>query len=251
MPTAWRPPRANSSVGTNTLTITTASLPTGQTNVAYSFQPQISGGTAPFTWTVSGLPRGITANSSNGLISGTTGFGGSYSVTISVTDSSSTPQTASAGPLTLLIGTPQLSFVTPAALPNAPIGMPYSVQIVATGGILPYNWSANTTATTFPSWLTFDLSGQGACQQAVTFCGTPPTLGNFSFTVTVIDSGSSTITQTFTGTVTPVTGLGALAVANTTIGQGLEVPVAITFTPVVGPTSGATTCPDGPGTPVA
>ena len=230
-------------VGPNTLTIMTTSLPSGMQNVPYSFQPQISGGTPPFTWAFSSLPRGITGNSSTGLISGTTGFPGTYNVTIVVTDSSSTPQGATTT-LPLQIGMVQLAFATPATLPPAPIGKPYSVQIMATGGVLPYNWSANTTDPTFPTWLTFDLNGQGICGTPVTFCGTPPTLGNFTFTVTLIDSGNTTLTQTFTGTVTPITGLGNIALSNATVGQGLQVPINITFTPVVA--SGATMCPDGP-----
>ena len=39
------------------LTITTTSLPQGTPNTPYSFQPQVSGGTAPFTWSFSRLPR--------------------------------------------------------------------------------------------------------------------------------------------------------------------------------------------------
>jgi Putative Ig domain/PKD domain len=234
-------------VGPNTLTIMTTSLPSGMQNVPYSFQPQISGGTPPFTWAFSSLPRGINGNPSTGLISGTTGFAGTYNVTIAVTDSSSTPQGA-ATTLPLLIATVPLAFTTPATLPSAPIGMPYSVQITATGGVLPYNWLVNTTDPTFPTWLTFDLMGKGVsnggCDTPVTLCGTPPTLGDFTFKVTLIDSGTSSLTQTFTGTVTPLTGLGNIALSNATVGQGLQVPINITFTPVVA--SGATMCPDGP-----
>ena len=47
----------------------------------------------------------------------------------------------------------------------------------------------------------------------------------------------------------PVTGLGTLAVADATVGQGLEGPVAITFTPVVGPTAGAVNVSRWPGRP--
>jgi hypothetical protein len=234
-------------VGSNALTITTTALPAGTPGVAYSYQPQTSGGKQPFTWTISGLPRGFSGNSSTGLITGTPSISGTYQVTISVTDSSSTPQTASTPQLPLVIATTPLTFTTPATLPSAPIGMPYSVQITASGGQTPYNWSANTTAPTFPTWLTFDLSGQGACGTPVTFCGTPPALGNFSFQVTLLDSANNTITQTFTGTVTPLTGLGVMTVSSATVGQGLQVPIALTFTTI--PTTGATMCPDGAGDP--
>ena len=232
-----------------TLTITTTSLPSGMPNVAYSFQPQTTGGTQPFTWTITGLPRGFTYNTSTGLISGTTSISGTSNVTISVTDSSSPQQTASTNPpLQLVISTTPLTITTSATL-SATVGIPFSVTITATGGTLPYNWSANTTASTFPTWLAFDLTGNGACGFAVTFCGTPPALGTFSFQVTVVDSTSpmaETVTQTFNGTISPMGG-GSLTLQNATVGQGLEVPITLTFsTPV--PT-GAVQCPSGPGSP--
>jgi len=45
-----------------------------------------SGGTAPYTWSVTGLPAGLTA-SSGGLVSGTPTTSGTYSVTVTATDS--------------------------------------------------------------------------------------------------------------------------------------------------------------------
>jgi hypothetical protein len=53
--------------------ITTTSLPNGTTNVAYSQSIATSGGTAPFTWSISSgaLPAGLSINSSTGVISGT------------------------------------------------------------------------------------------------------------------------------------------------------------------------------------
>ena len=188
-------------VGPNILTITTTSLPSGMPGVAYNFHPQTSGGIQPFTWTITGQPRSFNYSSSTGLISGTTSVSSQYLVTISVTDSSSTPQTASTT-LTLAISS-VLSIGTSATLPNATMGMPYSIQITAAGGTLPYNWLVNTTTPTYPSWLTFDLFGS-TCGTPVTLCGTPPDQGTFTFQITVIDSSNpaQSITQTFTGQVT-------------------------------------------------
>lgn len=72
-------------------TITTGSLPNGQTNVAYSATLAATGGTTPYTWSVStgSLPVGLTLNASTGVISGTPTGSGTSSFTITVTDANS------------------------------------------------------------------------------------------------------------------------------------------------------------------
>ncbi len=136
------------------LTVTTTSLPQGTLGTAYSFQPLISGGTQPFTWSFSGLPRGLSGNSSSGLISGTPTLTGTSSVTISVSDSSSPQQTGSKT-LPLAIAAPALVITTTSPLPNATVNVDYIVQIAAGGGQTPYHWSSSN----LPAWLTFDITG--------------------------------------------------------------------------------------------
>ncbi|KNC05647.1 autotransporter [Pantoea sp. RIT-PI-b] len=46
----------------------------------------VGGGTAPYTWTATGLPAGLTINSSNGEISGSPSLAGSYSPQVTATD---------------------------------------------------------------------------------------------------------------------------------------------------------------------
>ena len=57
----------------STLTITTADLPNGTVGAAYAATMLATGGTPPYTWTLStgALPTGLTLNSSTGAISGT------------------------------------------------------------------------------------------------------------------------------------------------------------------------------------
>jgi hypothetical protein len=71
------------------LTITTASLPAGSVSLAYSATLAVTGGTAPYNWTVTSgaLPQGLNLTASTGLISGTSSQTGSYSFGIGVTDS--------------------------------------------------------------------------------------------------------------------------------------------------------------------
>ena len=66
---------------------------TGTVGTAASLQLSATGGTAPYTWSVSGLPAGLSANSS-GLISGTPTTPGTSTVTATVTDSGSRTGTA-------------------------------------------------------------------------------------------------------------------------------------------------------------
>ncbi|HEV7215917.1 MAG TPA: Ig domain-containing protein, partial [Chloroflexota bacterium] len=83
-------------VGTTTLTVSTASapavtttgLPLAQVGAAYSARLQASGGTAPYTWTLSAgsLPSGVTLAAS-GTISGTPTVRQSSVLTVTVTDS--------------------------------------------------------------------------------------------------------------------------------------------------------------------
>ena len=69
----------------------TANNPGNQTNTvgqAVNLQLSASGGTPPYTWSVTGLPAGLSASSS-GLITGTPTTAGTSTVTATVTDSAS------------------------------------------------------------------------------------------------------------------------------------------------------------------
>ena len=93
-------------IASATLTITTTSLPSGQINVAYSSTLASTGGTSPFTWSVTSgtLPTGLTLNASTGAITGTpTVSVTSTPLTFQVKDSSSPQQTKTVN-LTLTIG---------------------------------------------------------------------------------------------------------------------------------------------------
>ena len=77
------------------LTITTTSLPDARVGHSYSKTLQRSGGVSPFIWSVTpALPTGLSLNTSTGKISGTPAVGtaGTYSLTLTVEDSS-TPTT--------------------------------------------------------------------------------------------------------------------------------------------------------------
>jgi len=101
-----------------------------------------------------------------------------------VQDSETTPQSASA-PLKLAISGGTLGIAAP--LPqNGQVGVTYSYQANAQGGVPPYTWSTiDNTAP--PAGLTLSSSG------ALT--GTPTAAGNVSFQLQVADSNNHSFSQ--------------------------------------------------------
>ena len=78
-------------------TVTTASLPGGTVGTAYSTTLQASGGTTPYTWSISSgsLPAGLSLVASTGVISGTPTTAATASFTVQVKDAASNTATAS------------------------------------------------------------------------------------------------------------------------------------------------------------
>jgi len=74
------------------LEITTTALPDGELGEAYTATLEVTGGQPPYSWGATGLPGGLTC-STVGVISGTPTASGDFSVTVTVTDSFTTPNT--------------------------------------------------------------------------------------------------------------------------------------------------------------
>src|SRR5262249_2527635 len=94
--------------------------------------------------------------------------------------------------LQLTVNPPPFSISTNSPLPNATVGVVYSQVFLASGGLPPYRWSANST----PPGLTLDAA-------AGTLTGTPTARGPFSFTVSASDSAGGNTSKTFSLTVNP------------------------------------------------
>jgi len=145
------------------LSVTTTSLPSGTVGVAYSAQLAATGGTAPYTWSSAGLPAGLSLSAS-GAITGTPTAAGSTPVSVKVTDSS-TPQLSVSAQLNLVVAVapppppppPNPPSITTMTLPDGTVGVPYSVQLEATGGVTPYKWSLSTGG--LPAGLTLSPAG--------------------------------------------------------------------------------------------
>jgi len=168
-------------------TITTSSLPNGQEGLAYSSSLAASGGTAPYSWSVSAgsLPAGLTLSNA-GQISGTPTASGTSSFTVEVKDSSSPAQSATKNLSIVVAGVTPLQ-ITTTTLPDGQVNSAYSMTVVASGGTMPYTWSI--AAGSLPAGLSLGASsGQ--------ILGTPTTTGTSSFTISVKDA--SAVPQTAT-----------------------------------------------------
>ncbi|MGO9384086.1 MAG: beta strand repeat-containing protein, partial [Mycobacterium sp.] len=156
--------------------------PSGEAGVPYSDQLTVTGGTSPFTWSVSAgsLPPGVTLNASTGLLSGTPTTAGTYSFTVKVADSSGQSNTE-AVTLTVIPG-PSLSFPAP---PSGWTHTVYGDTLTESGGTSPFTWSVSSGS--LPSGISLNASG--------TLSGTPTVTGTFAFTVKVSDANGQSATQ--------------------------------------------------------
>jgi len=160
------------------ITITASSPPpgtVGQNYAGYTFTA--TGGVMPLSWTASGnAPPGL-ALSPTGQLSGTPGSAATYSFTVTVTDSSTPPVTASA-PVSLKIADSAIVISLPGTPPGGTATYPYpGFTLNVSGGSPPYTWKASGT---LPPGLTLGSDG--------TVSGTPTAVGSFSFSVTATDS---------------------------------------------------------------
>lgn len=160
--------------------ITAQSPPAGTTGVPYAgYTFTASGGTPPFSWSQSGsLPPGLTLSPS-GQLSGMPMTAGTYPISVTATDSSMPPLTASAQVKLQVNDSPIV--ISAASPPAGTVTYAYSgFGFAASGGSPPYTWKASGT---LPPGLTFSSDG--------TVSGTPTQMGTFAFSVTATDSAQS------------------------------------------------------------
>jgi hypothetical protein len=227
--------------GGGSLTITTSSpLPAATAGTSYSATLAASGGTLPYRWSpLTVLPAGLTL-SQGGVLSGTPTTANQYAFTIQVTDSSSSPLTASATfSLTVASqggGGGTLMITTTSPLPAATAGSSYSATLAASGGTLPYRWSPLTV---LPAGLTLSQGG--------VLSGTPTTANQYAFTIQVTDSSSpqNTAQQTLSLNVGSQGSGGGCGGGGTLMITTSSLPSATTgqtYTTTLGASGGTGTC---------
>ena len=209
---------------TGPLAISTSSLVGGVKDVAYSAPMAATGGAAPYTWSATGLPAGLTINATTGLISGTPTAVGSSSVVVTVHDATAPAFLTASGTFTLVVTTPPIS-ITTTSLVGGTRDVAYSAPLAATGGLTAYTWSA----TGLPAGLTINAAtGQ--------ISGTPTAVGTSSVVVTVTDSTVPTA-KTDTKTLSLVIVAPTLAISTTSLVGGTT---GIAYTAPVAATGGTT-----------
>ncbi len=160
--------------------ISTTSLPNGIVKVPYGpVTVSTTGGSGSYSWSVTGAPPGITINYA-GTLSGTPTAAGSFSVTVTVTDTTTNLSKSAIFPVTVA---PPLSIST-TALPNGAINQPYGpVTVAASGGSGNYSWSVTGT----PAGVSIGSAG--------VLSGTPTAAGPFSIVATVTDTSTNLTAQ--------------------------------------------------------
>jgi hypothetical protein len=166
---------------------TPPTLPVATVGVAYSDLLQASGGSLPYTWTVSsGLPPAGLSLTSSGNLTGTPTTVGSFSFTVQVLDNVGRQASEQ---MSITVAT--ALGITTSALPGGTVGAAYSQSLAATGGTPPYTWSLPTGS--LPGGLTLSAAGS--------ITGAPNAAGTFTFTIEVTDSAAVSATKQLSITV--------------------------------------------------
>ena len=160
------------------------SLPGTYAGEYYDGELEASGGTAPYTWSITAgsFPPGLTLDASTGAVTGDTTQGGIYDFTVGVQDSSDPAATGSIA-ASIDVQPPAPLEVTSTSLVDAVAGTYYGSQLSSSGG---YGYSGDdtwsVTSGTLPPGI--DLNSDGYLE------GDPVGSGTYAFTVAVTDGAS-------------------------------------------------------------
>ncbi|MGN7737091.1 Ig-like domain repeat protein [Ensifer sp. 22564] len=198
-------------VSAPTIVLPNVSLAAGTVGTAYSQTLTASGGTSPYTFSVSGtLPAGLTL-SPGGVLSGTPTVAGSYSFQIAATDSSTGPSAPFSGSrgYTLNVN-----------------------EIVPVAGAVSATVNANSSANP----ITLNLSGGAATSVAIGTAASHGTASASGTTVTYTPIPGYSGSDSFTYTATNTAGTSSPATVTITVNRP-----TLALSPAAGPLPGGTT----------
>ncbi len=186
------------------LQLTTTALP-GTTELEnYAVALKVSGGLAPFRWSIVGgtLPAGITLDAIAGTLAGNAQSRGDYPVTIQVADAKGGRVSR---PLAIHVG----AALAPIAISTSALATPtqrvaYSQGLTATGGSGAFTW--RLAGGRLPAGLTLSAAGNIA--------GTATEVATTTFTVTVADAADTTRQASRTFAITVLAGGNTLPVVS-------------------------------------
>ncbi|MGD0940716.1 MAG: putative Ig domain-containing protein [Terracidiphilus sp.] len=212
---------ATTTVQPSQLIIGTDSLPGGTVGAAYNAAISASGGTAPYTYSATGLPGNLSINVSTGAITGTPAQSavGTAPTAITVTDAGKpTPQTATAN-LSITVSAALIAQTITFANPGSQtVGTPLTLSATASSG-LTVSFSSTTTSVCNVTGMTATFIAAGTCAITASQAGNatyaPATAVSQSFTVNT--SGKPKITS-FTASPTSIASGSSSTLSWTTTG---------------------------------
>ena len=162
---------------------TRLSRATAEVGVPFHTTLVATGGQAPYTWSATGAPAGLTVGS-DGTVSGVPTKAGAFTLTTHVADASGASKDVSVR----LVVRPRLA-IAAKALPSAVSGRPYSVNVAVRGGVASLRWSIGSGS--LPAGLKL-----GPSTGRIT--GVPVQAGTFRLTLRVRDALGAVSNKTLT-----------------------------------------------------
>jgi PKD repeat protein len=213
---------ASNAGGTGTATLAIRVLPvrpsitsvlSGNGTVGTAFSYQIAASNSPSSYGASGLPSGLSINTSSGLISGTPTAAGNFTVNMSASNAGGT------GTATLAIRVlPVRPSITSVLSGNGTVGTAFSYQIAASNSPSSYGASG------LPSGLSINTSSG-------LISGTPTAAGNFTVNMSASNAGG-TGTATLAIRVLPVRpSITSVLSGNGTVGTAFSYQIAASNSP--------------------